>query len=295
MKKQLRKFFRIFFLLFFLGLLGLFVVGMRMSFRYDQDGIEAYFKSKDTPAEIKYLPMGQDSLRYVVTGQNESKWAILFVHGAPGGLSMFLQFMSEPELREKALIISVDRPGYGYSGYGKSLTSIPAQSEQISKIFEQYPEHQFILYGHSYGGPIVGYMAYLYPDRVATSIIAGGAVDPGHERFVWLANFCNTPPVKWVGVADTWVASDEKISHPDELRSISNIWSDMQVPLVIQHGTEDWMVPYGNVGFLESRVPQDKLYVQTLDGESHFFFNDMASVKGILMERLAWLEEEIQQ
>lgn len=290
MKKRLRRFFRILFLLIFLLVIGLFVIGMRMSFRTSDAHLEAYFASQNTSAEINYLPMGQDSLRYVVSGNLDTKWAILFVHGAPGGLGMFQQYLAEPELGKKALLISVDRPGYGYSAYGKSETSIPRQSEIINQILAEYPEHQFLLYGHSFGGPIVGYMAYLRPDRIRGAIIAGGAVDPGQERFVWLARFCNTPPVKWIGVADTWVASDEKIAHPGQLAAMADIWQQIEAKLFIQHGTEDWMVPYENVAFLQERVPEKQLFLEALEGESHFFFNDMATVKGILLKSLKELE-----
>lgn len=279
------------FIVLLLGALALFVVGMRMSFRESEEDLKAYFAEKSQSLELAYFKSGKDSIRYALTGNADSPWIILFIHGAPGGLGMFKQYLAEDKLNSRALIMGVDRLGYGYSQYGQSEVSIPRQAQILADLMKEFPDKKFILYAHSFGGPIAGHLAYLMPQQVATAVLAGAAVDPEQERFVALAKFANSPLIKWIGVADTWVASDEKIAHPDQLRSIEKIWSDMEVPLVVQHGTADWLVPYENVAYLEARVPQALLDVHTMEDESHFFFGKMDVVGGILIACLDKLEK----
>ena len=46
---------------------------------------------------------------------------LLFVHGTPGSWDAFKAYLKNKELLQYYRIISIDRPGFGYSDFGNAM------------------------------------------------------------------------------------------------------------------------------------------------------------------------------
>jgi pimeloyl-ACP methyl ester carboxylesterase len=139
------------------------------------------------------------------------------------------------------------------------------------------------LFGHSYGGPIAGYIGYLNPDQILHSILAGGAVDPEQEKFVWTGVLCNLPGIYHISSNDTKSATKEKLGHRSALVEIEDSWDNIKIQITAMHGDKDWMVPFGNVHFLEDKMEKGLLKIDHLVGDDHFFFTDIPLVTNSLV------------
>src|SRR5690606_19664730 len=92
---------------------------------------------------------------------------VVFVHGSPGSLSAFIPFLTDSLLLQRALLITADRPGFGYSGYKLAEPSLDRQSAILKALVAEKKSGQpVILAGHSLAGPLVAKMAVQCPDLV---------------------------------------------------------------------------------------------------------------------------------
>ncbi len=256
---------------------------LRMSFKKTDNAILKYFESKKIPAKVERINLSDGQLRYLKTGNENATEALLFVHGAPGGLDMFSTTMTDPALQDSFLIFSVDRPGYGDSFTDKNNWELKVQVDAIIQLMDRYNQKKFVVFGHSFGGPIVGLIAQRRPALVRRIILAGAAVDPEEERFVGLARIANI--LSFAASSDTKAASREKIHHSAELEKIESIWSTLNCETVVMHGTSDWLVPYGNFEFLKERINKEYFIDNTMAGESHFFIGDSVLLSKAIMRQ----------
>lgn len=280
---RIKKIFRIAFLVFLLLFVGLGVMALRMSFHHTNKQILEDYQKSGISITIGHATYHNYQVRYITGGNPEAKTALVLVHGAPGSMDMFKSIFQDSLLQQKFRIYSVERPGYGYSNYGKAEPSIAKQAEVLARLLrDKVKQKQIVVLGHSFGAPVAAYMATL-DSRVIDAVLAGGAVAPDLEKFVGLARLSHEAPLKWLASKDTEVAAEEKLAHPKELQSISRIWNHFPTQLIAMHGTKDWMVPYDNVRYLEERVPADHFTKVTLPGESHFFIGKPSVLRPILL------------
>jgi pimeloyl-ACP methyl ester carboxylesterase len=119
--------------------------------------------------------------------RNDSSTVIIFVHGSPGGWDAFMPYFRIPELREHFRLISVDRPGYGKSSFGKSEPSLKKQAATLSKVFDFLsPENKVILVGHSLGGPVIAQLAIDFSERIHALLFIAASMDPDLEKTKWI-------------------------------------------------------------------------------------------------------------
>lgn len=201
-------------------------------------------------------------IHYVETGDTSAQ-VILFIHGAPGDWSAFAGLMRDPILQQSAHLISVDRPGYGHSAFGKPITSIRKQAEVLMPLLERLGK-PVILVGHSFGGPIAAQLAALSPERIRAQVLIAPAIDPNHERIFWLSYPVGEPWLRWT-LPPVWqVANDEKLTHVSELRQLEPIWDILEVPTLFLHGEKDYLVPIENSYYGWERLQENDIQLDTL-------------------------------
>src|SRR6478752_3607367 len=141
-----------------IGLLFLFIMIMFhscMTFRMSSKEVDAYFAEKKVNATQHQYKTGFRTIHYVKAG-DESKPLILFIHGSPGSLSAFIHFLADSALLKSSLMVTTDRPGFGYSNFGNGERSLHKQAEALKPILEEYKNNRpIILVGHSLGGPLI--------------------------------------------------------------------------------------------------------------------------------------------
>ncbi|MGD1894976.1 MAG: alpha/beta fold hydrolase [Cyclobacteriaceae bacterium] len=187
-------------------------------FRTSNEKLYQQFEAEPVSLRIKEYQFEEHAIRYLETGSDD-KPLVLFVHGAPGSADAFVDFLKDSTLTKNAHLISVDRPGHGYSDFGNTMVSTEPQAAALKHLLEQNSAHSKpILVGHSFGGPIVARFAMDYPDLVGALILAAPAVDPANEKIWWVSYPADWKLFRWM-VPRSWrVTNDEKLAHIGELR-----------------------------------------------------------------------------
>ncbi len=269
-KRTVRR--KIFIGIRFVILLG-FIIVHQSCFRFrtsDKKSIEL-FNQYQVNNNIEYFtPSKTDyKVRIVSTAEKKSDTAIFFIHGAPGAADGYYNYLKDATLLSKATLYSIDRPGYGYSRFGKSVTSIEEQTRITAEIIENLNENYVIVVGHSYGGPIAA-NASLKTDKIKGVLMLAPAIDPENEKIFWFAYISKWKLTKWLVPGALGVAGDEKFTHIKELEKIKGRWKNVKVPIIHVHGTKDIVVPYENINFSKENFNEHYLQTIGLPGENHF-------------------------
>ncbi len=256
----------------FILILGFLIYNMQSSFRTSRKGIDKYFAKLGSEVQQKSIPYGSDSLFWVETGPKNPSAdlpVILFVHGAPGSANNFFTYQADADLQKKAILVSIDRPGYGFSNYGHSEISIQKQAEAVKAVMDQYPRRRFILVGHSYGGPIIAKAAYLYPDSIRSLLMLAPVNHPDHEPMFWVSYWAKWPATRWTVSRGFRVSADEKFSHAAELDKMREDWKQLKVAVTHLHGTKDMLAPMPNIDFSRQEIPKEHLNMVVMEGTGH--------------------------
>ena len=211
-------------------------------------------------------------LHYAHVGET-NKPLVVLIHGSPGAWNAFSHFMKSPQLLEQAQVVSVDRPGYGKSGFGEWETSLLTQAKLIRKTFDHAPVNQSILVaGHSYGGPVAARLAMEYPELVSGLLMIAPSIDPDLEKHHWYQRAGKSWLIRWALPKDLRVANEEIWPLQQELRQQENLWQNIQCPVTVLQGTKDRLVPAGNAVYAQKKLNhlQPKPTIFLLEGVDHF-------------------------
>jgi pimeloyl-ACP methyl ester carboxylesterase len=258
-------------------LLGIFVIffvtlhACMPSFRMSKKEVDHYFAEKKIKGSQHCYTAGFREINYVMSG-DETKPLVLFIHGSPGSLSAFIHFLADSVLIKNALVISTDRPGFGYSNYGNAEPSLQKQGEALKPILEKYKENRpVVLIGHSLGGPLIARMAMDYPDMIDGLVIVAGSIDPELEPDeAWFRAPLATPFLSWA-LNGSFRASNEEIYHlKPELEAMLPLWKNITCPVIVIQGLKDELVPADNAKFAENKLVNAPLEVVRVDDMNHF-------------------------
>lgn len=266
---------------------GFVVYNMQSGFRTSDKKTQAYFKKRNAQAKIKTIPYQNGQLHWIESGRDtlsKSAPLVLFVHGAPGSARDFYSYQVDSILLDRALMVSMNRPGYGYSHYGKAMTSIAEQAEAVNAVMEQYPGRKVVLVGHSYGGPIVAKAAMLYPERIQSVVMLAPVNDPDNEPIFWFSYIGKWTATRWM-LSGAWrVSGAEKFSHAAELDKMRKDWFNLTVPVTHMHGAKDMLAPASNIEFSEKNIHPQQLNMMVDPKWGHLipFMNHDDTRKAIL-------------
>jgi pimeloyl-ACP methyl ester carboxylesterase len=241
------------------------------SFRMSSKEVDTYFKNKKlTASQHKYKYEWRD-INYVSAGDT-TKPLVVFVHGSPGSLDAFIEFLTLDTLRKNALLITTDRPGFGYSNFGNAEPSLKKQALSLKPILEKYRQNKpIILVGHSLGGPLIVKMAMEYPELVDGLIIVAGSIDPALEpNETWFRAPLATPFLSWI-LPGAFRASNEEIYQlKPQLKEMMPYWKNVTCPVIVIQGKVDDLVPYENVNFAKKMLVNAPVEYVIVDDMNHF-------------------------
>lgn len=242
-----------------------------MTFRMSKKEVDEYFQSKKIKGSQHHYKQGRYTIHYAQAG-NESNPLILFVHGSPGSLSAFIDFLADTALTSKALVITTDRPGFGYSNFGIGEPSLEKQAATLKPILDKYKNNRpVILVGHSLGGPVIARMAIDYPDLVDGLVFVAASIDPELEpNETWFRAPLATPFLSWV-LPRSFRASNEEIYQlKPQLEEMLPRWKEIKCPVIVIQGKKDSLVPAGNADFAKKMLVNASVEVVLKDEMNHF-------------------------
>jgi pimeloyl-ACP methyl ester carboxylesterase len=205
--------------------------------------------------EATHYKIGKQNMRYVAIG-GENRPLILLIHGAPSSSGGWENMFNDSLLVNSVKLIAVDRPGYGYSDFGKVELSLRKQAASIVPILEKYrKKHQTILViGSSYGGPVAARMAMDYPSLIDGLCLISASVAPGEEKTYSASYPFTNPWLKWVVPPALNNAIVEKLNHRESLFRMSPDWQEIEVPTTIIHGKADELIYAANADFAVKKL-----------------------------------------
>lgn len=213
---------------------------------------------------------------------------VLFVHGAPSSLSFFNEFFKDSTLLNRAQLVAVDRPGYGYSDFGRVETSIVRQAELLQPLIDRYRKAPYLMIvGSSYGGSVSARLAMNNPKRVNHVVFVSSALGPGLERTYPISYFADSPLIHWGVPPLLRLANDEKLAHRKALEAILPDWPKIRSNITMLHGQRDELVYPTNVSFAQQHLVNARVKQFLLPENRHdIVFNKRQYMTDILLDIL---------
>lgn len=242
-----------------------------LQFRMSKKEIKKYFEEKEFKGELHHYTIHNQKINYLSVGNAELP-LVIFVHGSPGSLSAFIDFMADTALLKKAQLITVDRPGFGESNFGKGEKSVKTQAAVLKPILEKYKLNRpIILVGHSLGGPVISRMAIDYPELVDGLVIVAGSIDPDLEpNETWFRAPLATPFLRWI-LPRSFRASNDEIYHlKPELQDMLPLWKNITAHTIVVQGKKDVLVAPGNADFAKRMMTNAHVELVMQDDMNHF-------------------------
>ncbi|PCI60160.1 MAG: hypothetical protein COB37_09930 [Kordiimonadales bacterium] len=253
-------------------------------FDFDSDFVSDDFIARET------VTVGDITLSYIKAGDPNGQ-RVIFLHGTPGdaGGNWTGILRNVPKGYE---FLAIDRPGFGFTKPKKALIPLDAQAAVLEPLLVTRNGKGTILLGHSLGGPVVAAAAAKYGDRVGGIIVAAGALDPDLEEVLFIQHVGNVPPFTWLIGSTLRNANRELIGLEKELRLLQPKLAGITQPIVIIHGTEDDLVPYANVAFMQKEFTGSaSVEVMKLEQMNHFLqWNKQAEILEAVHKISAYLE-----
>jgi pimeloyl-ACP methyl ester carboxylesterase len=239
---------------------------MRMS---DSKAKEEFSNSgivlKTATKEINGFP-----LHYAQTG-SDTLPTLLFVHGTPGSWDAFASYLRNKELLQHYRIISIDRPGFGYSDFGNAM-NLSEQTKIITAWMDSINNNKpVILIGHSMGGPLIIKLAASRPQYTKALVILAGSQDPAAEKpEKWRPVLFKTP-LNYLVPGAMRPSNEELWYLKKDLVDMKPDFEKITCPVYILHGDKDMLVPYSNVAYTQKMLTKtDSVFVTTFEKENHF-------------------------
>jgi pimeloyl-ACP methyl ester carboxylesterase len=158
-------------------------------------------------------------------------------------------------LLNKAQLISVDRPGFGYSNFGFAEPSLEKQAAFLKPIIEQHKKQRpIILVGHSLGGPVICRMAIDYPELIDGLVIVAGSIDPTLEPKEWFRAPLATPFLSWIMPRSLRASNKEIYRLKPQLEAMIPLYPKIKASTIVIQGGKDDLVAPGNADFAKKMI-----------------------------------------
>ncbi|MEZ0484817.1 alpha/beta fold hydrolase [Fibrella aquatica] len=260
-----------------------------VDFRQSDADLKAEFSAQSIRPAVRRYKVGDRTIRYMETPRKAGKPTIIFVHGAPSSLSFFNGFFKDTALLARAQLVSVDRPGYGYSDFGWVEPSIRRQAKLLQPLIDRYKAAaELIIVGSSYGGSVSARLAMNNPGVIDQVVFVSSALGPGLERTYGISYWVDKPPLRALVPPLLRLANDEKLAHRKALEAILPDWSRITAGITMLHGQRDELVYPTNVAFARKKL-QNAEFKQFILAESRHDIvdNKRDYIASILMDILS--------
>ena len=268
MKRSYRKW-----IFLVLTVLLMFKLNSCLQFRESPQSLSKKFTKRNLDLQLKTIEVEGRKLHFIRTSFGDStKPLAVFVHGSPGASDNFQDNLYDTVLRAHYEMISVDRPGFGHSDFGKSMPALKDQAAFIAGLLDSFQNRKIVLVGHSYGGPVIVRMAADFPDKIAALLIVAGSVDPALEPKEWWRKPANTTFGKLLIPKAMEVSNQEILTLKHDLEVLKTSWDKVHQPVYFLQGEKDHLVPPENADFARKYLINSTwVKINKVKDMNHFF------------------------
>jgi pimeloyl-ACP methyl ester carboxylesterase len=259
-------------LLFTFALLSIWVLlsqCMIMKERWSDEKAYRVFKSKNIPLQMHDTVINNSHLHYAVCGADTLP-TLVFIHGSPGTWMHYMKFMWDSSMRNKFRMVAIDRPGFGYSSFGKAM-HLNEQSNMILPVLEKLKTNKpMFLVGHSMGGPVAVKLAADNPTLFKTVVIIAGAIDINQESKETWRKIMNVRPFYWALPGAFGPSNTELLYLKKDLLLLQNDFAKITSSVLFVHGDKDTWVPIKNIAYGKKMMTNAaSISADTLHGADH--------------------------
>lgn len=245
------------------GLVALLVISACMTPEPSADGLRQ-LGDASVSATFEYLDSPVRPVRYLRAGTAGAP-RILFVHGSPGSMDAYDPFFQREDLLSSAELVTVDRPGYGGSGFGDTLADTRLQAAAIAGLLTPGT----VVVGHSFGGTIAMRLAMDYPERVGGLVLVAPSLSSDAEKLFFFNKMFESKALNWMLPKALKVSNTEKLLQKDNLAQMDLLFDRVIAPTIIMHGTRDGIVPIEHSYNAIARLDSSLTTFDVLEGERH--------------------------
>ncbi|MHA4843331.1 alpha/beta fold hydrolase [Flavitalea antarctica] len=255
-----------------------------MTFRNPDSDMKAMFSKAGVDLSTETLKFDKKKIHFAKTG-SDSLPTLVFIHGTPGSWDAFSGYMQDRDLLQRYRMISIDRPGFGYSDFGEPLR-LSEQSILLNGTVNTLRNGKPIyLVGHSLGGPLIVLMAADNPDYYNGLIMISASVDALLEKPEKWRPFLFKTPLNYI-IPGAFRPSNEELWYlKKDLVDLKTQFTKIEIPVYFIHGSQDTWVPPANVEYAKkllvnaSRI--DELMIP--DGNHFIPWTKYQEIKNILL------------
>jgi pimeloyl-ACP methyl ester carboxylesterase len=227
------------------------------------------FDAKNIPLRISDTVMGERNIHYAVSG-NDSLPTLVFIHGSPGSWMNYMKFMWDSSMRKKFRMVSIDRPGFGYSNFGKAM-HLQQQCDLILPVLRSLKTAQpMYLVGHSMGGPVVVQLAASAPELFEKIVIVAGAIDIHQEAKETWRKIMSVRPMYWLLPGAFGPSNTELLYLKNDLLPLQQEFKKITCNVQFIHGDKDTWVPIKNIAYgMQMMTNAKSIAADTIKGADH--------------------------
>lgn len=209
---------------------------------------------------------------------------LVMLHGAPSSLKGWQEIYLDTQFTQKYCLLLIDRPGYGYSSFGKPQLSIATAGTLVNKCVAAFSIRKKVsILGSSYGGPVAIEAVAQQPNLYQKLILLSASVKPHAEKTYSISYAMVKPWLQWLFPTVLVTASKEKLTHAQELEKIRS-WENVTCETIIIHGTADDLIYFSNAEFAHQKLSKASLNILvSLPSKGHaLIFSNPTYLKRIL-------------
>ncbi len=251
-------------------LLWLIMAQSCMKMRISDKKAKQQFREAGVQLQTPVKKINGFMLHYAQAG-SDTMPTLLFVHGTPGSWDAFKNYLRNKELLKHFRIISVDRPGFGYSDFGNAM-NLTAQTQIIAAWMDSINNNKpFIIIGHSLGGPIAVKLAAARPQYTKAIVLLAPSLDPELEKpEKWRPVLFKTP-LNLLLPGALRPGNEELWYLKKDLKEMVVDYEKINCPVYLLHGKKDMLVPYSNVAYAQKMFTKtNSVVLTTFEKENHF-------------------------
>lgn len=253
--------------------------------RWSDKKAYSVFKSKQVPLIIYDTVINKRHLHYAVCGPDTLP-TLVFIHGSPGSWMNYMKYMWDSSMRKKFRIVAIDRPGFGYSDFGKAM-HLQEQCNIILPVLQQLKTSApMYVAGHSMGGPVAVKLAADNPELFNTVILIAGAIDINQEAKETWRKIMNVRPMYWALPGAFGPSNTELLYLKNDLLPLQEDFKKVTCNILFVHGDKDTWVPIKNIAYgTKMMVNARSITADTLRGADHQIpWKRMDELKKILLQ-----------